>query len=639
MINITFPDGRVKQYQKGILGKDIAGDIASSLLKKTAIIEVNGEQWDLTRPIEIDSRVRFITIDDEEVLDVIRHDAAHILAEAAKELYPEIQVTIGPSIENGFYYDFYREVPFTPEDLVKLEKRMHEIVARNEEISREVWNRNEAVKFFKSIGEDFKAEIISSIPSEENITLYRQGKFIDLCRGPHLTSTGKLGTAFKLMKVAGAYWRGNSENPMLQRIYGTAWAKQEQLDQYLYMLEESEKRDHRKLGKEMNLFHLQEEAVGAVFWHDKGWTIYRLIQNYIRARLKMEKYIEVNTPMLVDRSLWEDSGHWDKYQKNMFITQTEEKVLAVKPMNCPCHVQIFKQGLKSYRDLPIRMAEFGSCHRNEPSGSLHGIMRVRAFVQDDAHIFCTPEQITSESVAFCELLKTVYTDLGFDEIKVKFSDRPTERAGDDATWDKAESALKDAALAAGLECIPNPGEGAFYGPKLEFTLKDALGREWQCGTLQVDLVLPERLDASYIGEDGKKHIPVMLHRAVLGSLERFIGMLIEHYAGKFPIWLAPVQVVIATITSEADLYALEVAQKLHDAGIRTEIDSRNEKISYKVREHSLQKVPFIFVVGKNEAQNQTIALRRLGGDSQENLDIQEAISKITTAAKPPVQLT
>ncbi len=639
MIHITFPDGRSKEYQKGILGRDIAADISSSLLKKTAVIEVNGEQWDLTRPIETDASVRFITMDDEEVLEVLRHDAAHVLAEAAKELYPEIQVTIGPAIENGFYYDFYKETPFTPEDLVKLEKRMREIVARNEEITREVWNRDKAVEFFKSIGEDFKAEIIASIPSEQDITLYRQGKFLDLCRGPHLMSTAKLGTAFKLMKVAGAYWRGDSKNPMLQRIYGTAWAKQEQLDNYLYMLEEAEKRDHRKLGKEMNLFHLQEEAVGAVFWHDKGWTVYRLLQNYIRARLKTQKYIEVNTPMLVDRSLWEASGHWDKYQKNMFITETEEKILAVKPMNCPCHVQIFKQGLKSYRDLPIRMAEFGSCHRNEPSGALHGIMRVRAFVQDDAHIFCTPEQVTSEVIEFCELLKTVYKDLGFENIKVKFSPRPDERAGDDETWDKAESMLKTATTAAGIEYSMNPGEGAFYGPKLEFTLKDALGREWQCGTLQMDFILPERLDASYIGEDGKKHRPVMIHRAVLGSLERFIGVLIEHYAGKFPIWLAPTQVIIATITSEADDYAREVAQKLHDAGIRTEIDLRNEKISYKVREHSLQKVPFIFVVGKSEAQNQTIALRRLGGDSQENLALQDAISKITDEAKPPVQLT
>ncbi len=638
MINITFPDGRIKEYPSGILGKDIAHEISPGLLKKTLVIEVNGQQWDLTREIHQDSQIRFITIDDEDGLEVLRHDAAHVLAQAAKELYPEIQVTIGPAIENGFYYDFYREIPFTPEDLVAMEKRMREIVVRNETITREVWNRDKAVEYFASIGEHFKAEIISSIPQDQDITLYRQGGFLDLCRGPHLMSTSRLGSAFKLMKLAGAYWRGDSKNPMLQRVYGTAWAKQEQLDTYLYQLEEAEKRDHRKLGREMDLFHLQEEAVGSVFWHDKGWTVYRLLQQYIRARIKQQNYIEVNTPVLVDRSLWEASGHWEKYRDGMFITQTEDKTLAVKPMNCPCHIQIFKQGLKSYRDLPIRMAEFGSCYRNEPSGALHGIMRVRSFVQDDAHIFCTQDQITSEVIDFCQILKTVYNDLGFDQIKVKFSPRPEVRAGDDETWDKAEEMLRQATTAAGIEYSLNPGEGAFYGPKLEFTLKDALGREWQCGTLQVDYILPERLDASYIGEDGKKHRPVMLHRAILGSLERFMGMLIEHYAGKFPLWLAPVQVVIATITGDADVYANKVLKDFQDAGIRAQIDLRNEKISYKVREHSLQKVPLIFVVGKSEAENKTVALRRLGGESQEILTLKDALVKIQDEAKPPVKL-
>lgn len=638
MINITFPDGRIKQYAPGVLGKTIAHEISPGLLKKTLVIEVDGEQWDLTREIHQDSKIRFITIDDEDGLEVLRHDAAHVLAQAAKELYPEIQVTIGPAIENGFYYDFYRETPFTPEDLVKMEKRMREIVVRNEEITREVWNRDEAVKYFTSIGEHFKAEIISSIPQEQDITLYRQGGFLDLCRGPHLMSTARLGSAFKLMKLAGAYWRGDSKNPMLQRVYGTAWAKQEQLDAYLYQLEEAEKRDHRKLGREMDLFHLQEEAVGSVFWHDKGWTVYRLLQQYIRTRIKQQNYIEVNTPVLVDRALWEASGHWEKYRDGMFITQTEDKTLAVKPMNCPCHIQIFKQGLKSYRDLPIRMAEFGSCYRNEPSGALHGIMRVRSFVQDDAHIFCTQDQITSEVIDFCQILKTVYNDLGFDQIKVKFSPRPEVRAGDDETWDKAEEMLRQATTAAGIEYSLNPGEGAFYGPKLEFTLKDALGREWQCGTLQVDYILPERLDASYIGEDGKKHRPVMLHRAILGSLERFMGMLIEHYAGKFPLWLAPVQIVVATITGDADVYANEVLKRFQEAGIRAQIDLRNEKISYKVREHSLQKVPFICVVGKSEAENQTVALRKLGGESQEILSLKDALLKIQDESKPPVKL-
>ena len=638
MITITFPDGRTKDYESGITGSAIAGEISPSLLKKTWVIDVNGELWDLSRPITESSKIRFITAENEEVLDVIRHDAAHILAEAVKELYPETQVTIGPSIEDGFYYDFFRETPFTTDDLIKIEDQMKKIVARNEAITREVWTRNDAVAFFKKIGEYFKAEIISSIPEDQDISLYRQGHFIDLCRGPHGSSTGKLGSAFKLMKVAGAYWRGDSKGPMLQRIYGTAWATQQQLDDYLYRLEEAEKRDHRKLGKEMGLFHLQEEAVGSVFWHDKGWTIYKLLQNYVRARLKTQDYKEVNTPSLVDRSLWEASGHWEKFHANMFVTEVEDKFLALKPMNCPCHVQIFKQGLKSYRDLPLRMAEFGSCHRNEPSGALHGIMRVRAFIQDDAHIFCTFDQITSESVLFCELLKTIYKDLGFENITVRFSDRPEVRAGDDATWDKAEQALLEASRAAGLETILNPGEGAFYGPKLEFVLKDALGREWQCGTLQVDMVLPERLDASYIGEDGKKHRPVMLHRAVLGSLERFIGVLIEHYAGKFPLWLAPLQVVVAPVTNEADDYAKHVQEALKKIDVRSEVDLRNEKISYKVREHSLQKVPFICVVGKSEANEKSVSIRRLGSPDQENLSLSAFLDMLLTEVAPPIKI-
>lgn len=638
MITVTFPDGRTKDYEPGITGSAIAGEISPSLLKKTWVIDVNGELWDLSRPITENSKIRFITAENIEVLDVIRHDAAHVLAEAVKELYPETQVTIGPSIEDGFYYDFFRETPFSTDDLIKIEDQMKKIVARNETITREVWTRNDAVAFFKKTGEDFKAEIISAIPEDQDISLYRQGNFIDLCRGPHGSSTGKLGSAFKLMKVAGAYWRGDSKGPMLQRIYGTAWATQQQLDDYLYRLEEAEKRDHRKLGKEMGLFHLQEEAVGSVFWHDKGWTVYKLLQNYVRARLKTQDYKEVNTPSLVDRSLWEASGHWEKFHAGMFVTEVEDKFLALKPMNCPCHVQIFKQGLKSYRDLPLRMAEFGSCHRNEPSGALHGIMRVRAFVQDDAHIFCTFDQITSESFEFFQLLKIIYKDLGFEDIKIRFSDRPEVRAGDDATWDKAEKALLEASQAAGLEATPNPGEGAFYGPKLEFVLKDALGREWQCGTLQVDMVLPERLDASYIGEDGKKHRPVMLHRAVLGSLERFIGVLIEHYAGKFPLWLAPLQVVVAPVTNEADDYAKHVHEALKKIDVRSEIDLRNEKISYKVREHSLQKVPFICVVGKSEANEKTVSIRRLGSPDQENLSLSSFLDMLLTEVAPPIKI-
>jgi threonyl-tRNA synthetase len=558
------------------------------------------------------------------------------MAEAVKELYPETQVTIGPAIDNGFYYDFARPTPFTPEDLERIEARMREIVERDEAITCEVWNRDEAVRFFEGMGEKYKAEIIASIPAEQNITLYRQGAFVDLCRGPHLPSTARLGKAFKLMKLAGAYWRGDARNEMLQRIYGTAWFDKKDLDAYLHMLEEAEKRDHRRLGREMALFHQQEEAVGSVFWHPKGWQLWRSVEGYMRRRLEANGYIEVKTPQLVDYSLWEASGHADKFAESMFTVKTQDdRHLAIKPMNCPCHVQIYRQGIKSYRDLPMRMAEFGSCHRYEPSGALHGIMRVRAFTQDDAHIFCTEDQIVSETKAFCDLLTQIYKDFGFESVRVKFSDRPEKRAGSDETWDKAEHALKSAAEAAGLEMTLNPGEGAFYGPKLEFVLRDAIGRDWQCGTLQVDFVLPERLDAAYVAEDGTKKRPVMLHRAILGSFERFLGILIENYAGRFPLWLAPVQVVVATIVSEADEFALDVMAALKAAGIRAEADLRNEKINYKVREHSVAKVPVMLVVGKREAENRSVAIRRLGSQDQEVVALEKAVATLAAEAASP----
>ena len=636
MVAITLPDGSERQFDGPVTGADVAADIGPGLAKAALAVRVDGAVWDLSRLIEADSALAIITAKDEDGLELLRHDAAHVLAEAAKELYPNVQVTIGPSIENGFFYDFAVETPFTPEDLEKIEARMHEIVKRDEKIIREVWSRDEAIAYFKGIGEAYKAEIIGDLPETEEITLYRQGGFIDLCRGPHLPSTGKLGKSFKLMKLAGAYWRGDSKNEMLQRVYGTAWPDDKQLKAYLHMLEEAEKRDHRRLGREMDLFHLQEEAQGGVFWHPKGWTIYRKLQEYIRARLEGADYVEVNTPELVDRSLWEASGHWEKFRENMFTSESEDRVLAIKPMNCPCHVQIFRQGNTSYRDLPLRMAEFGSCHRNEPSGALHGLMRVRAFTQDDAHIFCREGDITSETEAFCNLLLSVYKDLGFDEVKVKFSDRPDVRAGSDETWDKAEAALKEATEAAGLEWELNPGEGAFYGPKLEFVLRDAIGRDWQCGTLQVDFVLPERLDASYVAEDGAKHRPVMLHRAILGTFERFIGILIENTAGKFPLWLAPVQVVVTTITDAADEYTKTVKAALDAAGIRSEIDVRNEKINYKIREHSTKKVPLIFVVGAREAEEGTVAVRRLGGKDQEILALDEAVARLEAEAAGPM---
>jgi len=636
MVAITLPDGSERKFDGPVTGAELAADIGPGLAKAALAVRINGEMVDLSRPIEADVEVAIITARDEDALDLLRHDCAHVMAEAVKELFPETQVTIGPNIENGFFYDFSRAEPFVPEDLEKIETRMHEIVKRNEDISREVWDRQDAIEFFKSQGEHYKAEIIDGIPGDEDISLYRQGDFIDLCRGPHLPSTGKLGKAFKLTKLAGAYWRGDSKNEMLQRIYGTCWADPKQLKAYLHMVEEAEKRDHRRLGREMDLFHLQDVAVGSVFWHPKGWTLYRSLRSYMRARLEKAGYREVNTPQMVDRVLWEASGHWEKFRENMFTTDVEDTVLALKPMNCPCHVQIFKQGITSYRDLPIRMAEFGSCHRNEPSGALHGLMRVRAFVQDDAHIFCTEDQITSETQAFCTLLMSVYKDLGFEDVMVQFSDRPEVRAGSDETWDKAEQALRDATEATGLQTELNPGDGAFYGPKLDFVLRDAIGREWQCGTLQVDFVLPERLDAHYIGEDGAKHRPVMLHRAILGSFERFLGILIEHYAGKFPLWLAPLQVVVATITNDADDYAAEVMAELEAAGLRAELDVRNEKINYKIREHSHAKVPVIMVIGAKEAAEGTVAVRRLGGKDQEILALKEAAARLRDEAAAPL---
>jgi len=635
MVTITLPDGSVRQYKEPVSGADIAADIGPGLAKAALAVRVDGELTDLLVPIENDACIGIITSKDDDALELLRHDCAHVMAEAVKELYPETQVTIGPNIEDGFYYDFSRAKPFTPEDLEKIEARMREIVKRDEAITREVWDRGEAILFFKDAGEHYKAEIIEAIPKDESIGLYRQGDFIDLCRGPHFPSTGKIGKGFKLMKLAGAYWRGDSRNEMLQRIYGTAWFSEKDLKAYLHRLEEAEKRDHRRLGREMSLFHLQEEAAGSVFWHDKGWTLYRTIESYIRSRLAQAGYIEVNTPQLVDRSLWEESGHWEKFRENMFTAESEEKILALKPMNCPCHVQIFRQGIKSYRDLPLRMAEFGCCHRNEPSGALHGLMRVRAFIQDDAHIFCTEDQITGETKAFCGLLLSVYKDFGFTDVSVRFSDRPEIRAGDDAVWDRAEAALQQAVVAAGLEFTLDPGEGAFYGPKLDFVLQDAIGREWQCGTLQVDFVLPERLDASYVGEDGDKHRPVMLHRAILGSLERFIGVLIEHYAGKFPLWLAPLQAIVATITSDADAYAVRVAEEIKRVGLRVETDLRNEKINYKVREHSHAKVPVVLVLGKQEAEKETVALRRLDGEKQEILALDEAVNRLASEAVFP----
>ena len=648
-VALTLPDGNVREYNGPVTGMTLAQDIGPGLAKAAIIIVVDGEQWDLSREITTDANVSIVTKRDEEALEILRHDAAHILAEAVKELYPDTQVTIGPAIENGFYYDFAREEPFTPEDLEKMEKRMREIIARDEEIIRTEMPRDEAVKFFKDMGEVYKAELIASIPSDEPITLYKQGDFIDLCRGPHLPSTKYLGgDTFKLMSIAGAYWRGDSNNEMLQRVYGTAWRDKKELKAYLHRLEEAEKRDHRKLGREMGLFHFQEEAQGSVFWHDKGFRIWIALERYIRARLAEDGYNEIKTPQLMDSKLWEQSGHWGKFRENMFVVPDmtpnaegeieipkDSKMMALKPMNCPAHIQVFKQGTKSYRDLPIRMSEFGCCHRNEAHGALHGLMRVRQMTQDDAHIFCREDQIIDETKRFLALFSRVYEDMELSDIKYRLATRPEMRAGDDATWDRAEKALAEALTASGLEFEIADGEGAFYGPKLEFHLTDAIGRTWQCGTFQLDYVLPERLDATYVGQDGERHRPVMLHRAVFGTFERFIGILIEHYAGRFPMWLAPTQVVVTGITSDQDNYVNEVYAKLQDAGIRAEIDLRNEKINYKVREHSHAKVPAIFVAGGREAENNTITVRRLGSKNQETLDLSDAINSIVTESIEP----
>ena len=635
MITLRLPDGAEKKLDAPIRADEFARSIAPSLAKRALAVRIDGELRDLSTMLDGDSAIEFLMRDHPDALELLRHDAAHVLAEAVQELYPGTQVTIGPVIEHGFYYDFARDEPFHPEDLEKIEARMHEIVKRNETITREVWNRADAIEHFRGIGEHYKAEIIQDLPEDEVITIYRQGEWLDLCRGPHLPSTGKVGKAFKLLRLAGAYWRGDSSNPMLQRIYGTAWAEPSQLKDYLHMLEEARKRDHRRIGKDMGLFHMQEEAAGMVFWHRDGWTLYRELESYMRRKLAEGGYFEVKTPQLVDRKLWESSGHWDKFREHMYVTESEERHLALKPMNCPCHVQLFNQGTTSYRDLPLRMAEFGACHRYEPSGALHGLMRVRGFVQDDAHIFCTEDQINSETKRFCALLEEVYGELGFEDIHIMYADRPEKRIGEDALWDYAEKALEQAVQATGLPYDSNPGEGAFYGPKLEFNLRDAIGRSWQCGTFQVDFNLPKVLGATYIGEDGARHVPVMLHRAILGSMERFIGILIEHYEGRFPFWLAPVQLVVATITNRADAYAEEVAGVLREAGLRVETDVRNEKINYKVREHSHGKVPAILVVGDKEAESREVSLRRLGSKEQTSLTLDEAVETFVQEALPP----
>jgi len=636
MIDLKFPDGASRQYPDDATGRDVAASISPSLAKRAALVALNGEQRDLDRPLGGSGDFRLIMRDDPEALETIRHDAAHVLAQAVQELFPGTQVTIGPAIEDGFYYDFHREEPFSTDDFAAIEKRMGEIVDRGERLVREVWDRDEAIRLFEAKGETFKAELIRDLPASETITTYRTGDWVDLCRGPHFPNTRFVGKAFKLTKLAGAYWRGDHRNPQLQRIYATAWASKEDLDAYLLRVEEAEKRDHRKLGRQMELFHMQEEGRGMVFWHPKGWILWRELESYLRRRLDAAGYQEIKTPQVMDRVFWEKSGHWEKYRPNMFVCETEEgEVLAVKPMSCPGHVQVFNVGQRSYRELPLRFAEYGSCHRYEPSGSLHGLMRVRAFTQDDGHIFCREDQITDEAKAFIDLLMTVYEDLGMVLTELNFSTRPEVRAGDDATWDRAEAELLKAIEAAGVNWTLNEGDGAFYGPKLDFKVKDAIGRTWQCGTFQLDMVLPERLDALYTGEDGAKHRPVMLHRAILGSFERFLGILIENYAGAFPLWLAPTQVVVATIVSEADDYAREAVRRFKAAGLRAELDLRNEKVGYKVREHSVGKVPVIAVVGKNEAEQGTVAIRRLGSQAQEVVSLDEAIRILTEEATPP----
>jgi threonyl-tRNA synthetase len=637
MPDIQFLDGKKISFEKPIDGFEIAKKISKSLEKEALIMSVNGELKDLSFEIKKDSKVQIITSKDKEGLEVLRHDTAHILAMSVQELYPGTQVTIGPIIENGFYYDFSRREPFTEDDLTEIEKKMEEIVDRNEKTSRHVWQRADAIKHFKEIGEKYKAEIIESIPVGEEVSIYSHGNWSDLCRGPHLSSTGKIGKAFKLIKVSGAYWRGDSNNEMLQRIYGTCWTSKKELEEYLHRLEEAEKRDHRKLGKEMDLFHFREESPGAVFWHEKGWNLFQRLIEYMRMKQRLAGYKEINTPELLDRSLWEKSGHWEKFSEHMFTSETpDEKIFAIKPMNCPGCVQVFNQGLKSYRDLPLKLSEFGKVHRYEPSGALHGLLRVRAFTQDDAHIFCTEDQITEETLSVTNLILKIYKDLGFENVILKYSDRPEKRVGDDKIWDKSESALLAAIKLSKLEYTTNKGEGAFYGPKIEFVLRDAIGRDWQCGTLQVDLNLPNRLGATYIDKDGSKKTPVMLHRALFGSLERFIGILIENYAGKLPFWLAPIQVVILPIAEENNDYVRNLFEDLFKEGINCEVDLRNQKINYKIREHSLAKVPMILVCGKKEVSENTVTLRRLGSEQQVTLKREELIKNILIANKLPL---
>ena len=639
MINLTFPDGASRPYEPGITALDVAKSISPSLAKRTVAAAVDGIVSDLSDPLHGDASIEFLSREDPRALGLIRHDAAHVLAEAVQSLFPGTQVTIGPVIDDGFYYDFFREQPFTPEDFPAIEAKMREIIGRDRPFTKEVWSRDEARSFFERRGEAFKVELVDTIPAGQDLKIYRQGDWLDLCRGPHMTSTGKIGTAFKLMKVAGAYWRGDSKNPMLSRIYGTAFASQAALDAHLKQLEEAAKRDHRRLGREMDLFHFQEEGPGTVFWHPKGWTLFQTLIGYMRRRQTAAGFIEVNTPQILDRSLWETSGHWQTYREHMFITQTEDdRVFALKPMNCPGHVQIFKNGLKSYRDLPLKIGEFGVVHRYEPSGALHGVMRVRAFTQDDAHIFCTEDQIMAESLAVNDLILSIYADFGFDDVHIKLSTRPEKRVGTDAGWDKAEAALgrvlEDVA-ARGIETSINPGEGAFYGPKLEYVLRDAIGRDWQCGTLQVDFNLPERFGAFYIDPHSEKVTPVMLHRAIFGSLERFTGILIENYAGHLPLWLSPVQAVIATITQEADDYALDLMAEARRLGLRVEGDLRNEKIGYKIREHSLAKVPVLIVIGRKEAAERTVSVRRLGSKAEVPGSAAEVLAALAEEALPP----
>ncbi|MGC1845050.1 MAG: threonine--tRNA ligase [Pseudolabrys sp.] len=638
MVALTFPDGACREYPSGTTGLDVAKGISPSLAKRTVAMALDGALADLADPIDRDAKIEFISLEDPRALELIRHDAAHVLAEAVQSLWPGTQVTIGPVIENGFYYDFALNQPFTLEDLPAIEKKMREIVARDKPFTKEVWSREHAKKIFRDMGEAFKGELIDAIPADQQIKIYKQGDWFDLCRGPHMTSVGKVGNAFKLMKVAGAYWRGDSKNPMLTRIYGTAFAKQEELDAYLKQIEEAEKRDHRRVGREMDLFHFQEEAPGSVFWHAKGWTLFQALENYIRRTQTAAGYVEVNSPQLMDKTLWETTGHIPTYSDMIFLTQKreeDERVYAVKPMNCPGHVQIFKNGLRSYRELPVKIAEFGKVHRFEPSGALHGLMRVRAFTQDDAHVFISEAQIAEEALKMNDLILSIYEDFGFSDVRIKFSDRPDKRIGEDAVWDKAEAALMAALKASGRPWTLNKGEGAFYGPKLEYVFRDAIGRDWQCGTVQVDLNLPGRLGAFYIDEHSNKVTPVMLHRAMFGSLERFTGILIEHYAGHLPLWLSPVQAVVATITSDADVFAHEAIAAARRLGLRAEGDLRNEKINYKVREHSLAKVPVLLVVGKKEAAERTVSIRRLGKESQQVMPLEAALKALSEEAVPP----